>query len=161
MSIISVIVKPLAYVSLPVFALHTLAKASPAARYYVRLALYLSTLGVCSAWGVVCAMGLSLVGRRLDVFWVVARSFYALASRAIDIRLVLEGEEHLQTRPAVLVGNHQSMLDILYLGRYTSISRVPESAFDVLRATTSGYSRCTRPSLPRKSCSGLPSLVSL
>lgn len=118
MSLLAGIAKPLAYVSLPVFALHTLSKSSPIARYYVRLALYLSTLGVCSAWGVVCAVGMSLIGRRLDVFFVVARSFYALASRAVDIKLVVEGAEYLDTHPAVLVGNHQSMLDILYLGRY-------------------------------------------
>ncbi|KAF9809834.1 hypothetical protein IEO21_07234 [Rhodonia placenta] len=117
MSLLAGIAKPLAYVSLPVFALHTLSKSSPIARYYVRLALYLSTLGVCSAWGVVCAVGMSLIGRRLDVFFVVARSFYALASRAVDIKLVVEGAEYLDTHPAVLVGNHQSMLDILYLGR--------------------------------------------
>ncbi|KAH9844350.1 1-acylglycerol-3-phosphate O [Rhodofomes roseus] len=117
MSFLSTLVKPLAYVSLPVFALHTLSKSSPIARYYVRLALYLSTLGVCSAWGVVCAVGMSLVGRKLDVFFVVARTFYMIASRALDIRLVVEGEEHLATKPAVLIGNHQSMLDILYLGR--------------------------------------------
>ncbi|KAH9938083.1 1-acylglycerol-3-phosphate O [Fomitopsis serialis] len=109
--------RPLAYVSLPVFALHTLAKSSPIARYYVRLAVYLSTVGVCSAWGVVCAVGMSLIGRKLDVFFVVARTFYMIASRALDIRLVVEGEEHLETRPAVFIGNHQSMLDILYLGR--------------------------------------------
>ena len=60
---------------------------------------------------------MSIVGRKLDVFFVVARTFYMLASRAIDIRLVVEGEEHLETKPAVLIGNHQSMLDILYLGR--------------------------------------------
>ncbi|EPS98733.1 hypothetical protein FOMPIDRAFT_1024484 [Fomitopsis schrenkii] len=117
MSFLSGLVKPLAYVSLPVFALHTLSKSSPVARYYVRLAVYLSTLGVCSAWGVVCAVGMSIVGRKLDVFFVVARTFYMLASRALDIRLVVEGGEHLETKPAVLIGNHQSMLDILYLGR--------------------------------------------
>ncbi|EMD40536.1 hypothetical protein CERSUDRAFT_130477 [Gelatoporia subvermispora B] len=117
MSFLAWIVKPIAYISLPVFALHTLAKASPAARYYVRIGLFLGTLGLCSAWGVVCAVGLGLVGRRFDVFYVVARSFYYLCSRAVDIRIDLEGAEHLETRPAVLVGNHQSMLDILYLGR--------------------------------------------
>ncbi|OBZ70121.1 putative 1-acyl-sn-glycerol-3-phosphate acyltransferase [Grifola frondosa] len=117
MSVLATFVKPLAYVSLPLFALHTLAGANPVARYYVRIGLYLSTLGVCSLWGALCAVGMSLVGRRLDVFYIVARSFYYLASRAVDIRLVVEGEEHLETRPSVLVGNHQSMLDILYLGR--------------------------------------------
>ncbi|CDO73829.1 hypothetical protein BN946_scf185015.g158 [Trametes cinnabarina] len=117
MSILASIVKPLAYVSLPVFALHTLANANPVVRYYVRIGLFLSTLGVCSLWGVICSIGLGLVGRRFDTFYVVARSFYHLASRAVGIKLVVEGEEYLETRPAVLVGNHQSMLDILYLGR--------------------------------------------
>lgn len=116
-SLLSGIVKPLAYASIPVFVLHTLAQSSPIARYYVRLAVYISTLGVCSAWGMICAVGMSLIGRKLDVFFVVGRSFYALASRTIGIKLIVEGEEHLQTRPAVFVGNHQSMLDILYLGR--------------------------------------------
>ncbi|KAI6130281.1 hypothetical protein EDD16DRAFT_1689656 [Pisolithus croceorrhizus] len=49
--------------------------------------------------------------------FVVARTFYAIASYALDITVEVEGEEHLQTRPAVMVSNHQSMLDILCLGR--------------------------------------------
>ncbi|KAI0751090.1 1-acylglycerol-3-phosphate O [Daedaleopsis nitida] len=117
MSFLASIFKPLIYVSLPVFALKTFADSNPVARYYVRLGLYLSTLGVCSVWGVICSIGMGLTGRRFDVFYVVARSFYFLASRMIDIRLVVEGEEYLETRPSVLVGNHQSMVDILYLGR--------------------------------------------
>ncbi|KAI0776154.1 hypothetical protein BD413DRAFT_470142 [Trametes elegans] len=117
MSVLATLVKPLVYLSLPAFALHTLAKANPVARYYVRIGLYLSTLGVCSVWGVICSIGMGLVGRRFDVFYVVARSFYFLASRAVGIYLVVEGEEYLETRPSVLVGNHQSMIDILYLGR--------------------------------------------
>lgn len=72
---------------------------------------------VVSTWGVAVAVGMTLVGRRNDVNYVVARAFYALASYALDIKVVVEGEEHLQTRPAVMVSNHQSMLDILCLGR--------------------------------------------
>ncbi|KAH9948783.1 1-acylglycerol-3-phosphate O [Amylocystis lapponica] len=111
------LLKPVAYLSLPVVALHTLSKSSPITRYYVRLALYLSTISVCSVWGVVCAVTMSLVGHRLDVNYVIARSFYFLTSRMLGVRFVVEGEEHLETRPAVLVGNHQSMMDIIYLGR--------------------------------------------
>ncbi|PIL37422.1 hypothetical protein GSI_01116 [Ganoderma sinense ZZ0214-1] len=117
MSVLASIIKPLVYVSLPVFALKTFADSNPFARYYVRIGLYLSTLGVCSIWGVICSITMGIAGRRFDVFYVIARSFYFLASRVIGIRLIVEGEEHLDTRPAVLVGNHQSMLDILYLGR--------------------------------------------
>jgi lysophosphatidate acyltransferase len=118
MSFLSYLVKPLAYASLPVFILHTVSNASPLARYYVRLGLYLSALGICSAWGVVASIGMTIIGRRFDINWVIARSFYALAGSWLDIRFELEGEEHLSTRPAILMGNHQSMVDILYLGRY-------------------------------------------
>ncbi|KAL4247117.1 1-acyl-sn-glycerol-3-phosphate acyltransferase [Abortiporus biennis] len=117
MSIFGYVVKPLAYVSVPVFLLHKFADVSPFARYYIRLTLYLSTLGLCSVWGAMCAVGMSLVGQRFNAHWVTARSFYYLASRAVDINVEIEGEEYLETRPAVLVANHQSMVDILVLGR--------------------------------------------
>jgi len=56
------------------------------------------------------------MGRRYDVNYVVARTFYAIFSRLAGLRIVVEGEEHLQTRPCVFIGNHQSMVDILCLG---------------------------------------------
>lgn len=125
MSLLSYVVKPLAYVSLPVFLLHAASSASPLARYYVRLGLYLSAMGVCSVWGVIASVGMTLAGRRFDINWVVARSFYRLTSRLLGIYITVEGEEHLSVKPAVLVGNHQSMLDILYIGRYAPTLRSP------------------------------------
>ncbi|KAI0346911.1 1-acylglycerol-3-phosphate O [Trametopsis cervina] len=110
------LIKSLAYISLPVFALHTLSNASPVARYYVRVSLYLSSVGVASIWGVIVAVGLNLIGERFNVNWVVARTFYQVAGPLLGIKLVIEGEEHLVTSPAVYVGNHQSMLDLLYVG---------------------------------------------
>ncbi|THH18212.1 hypothetical protein EW146_g2729, partial [Bondarzewia mesenterica] len=117
MSVLSLIVKPIAYLGLPVYLLHKLSASSPVAQYYVRLSLYLSTLGLVSAWGAVASVAMGIAGRRFNVNYVVARTFYALASRIMNIKIQVEGAEHLETRPAVLVGNHQSMLDILYLGR--------------------------------------------
>ncbi|KAH7887506.1 hypothetical protein F5I97DRAFT_838515 [Phlebopus sp. FC_14] len=117
MSFLALVVKPLAYISLPVFLFRTVASTSPVGRYYWRLSVFLGSLVVVSTWGVVIAVGMTLVGRRHDVNYVVARTFYAVASRALDLRVEVEGEEHLQTRPVVMVGNHQSMLDILYLAR--------------------------------------------
>lgn len=116
MSIFSLI-KPLAYLSLPVFVLHTLSQSSPIVRYYVRLSLYLSSLGICSAWGAFISIPMSIVGRRFDINWVVARTFYLIGGKASGIDIVVEGEEYLDTCPAIFVGNHQSMLDILYIGR--------------------------------------------
>ena len=117
MSILGYIIKPLAYFGLPAYALHKLSQSNPVAKYYVRLTLYVSTLGLCSVWGVIVSVAMSLVGQRYNVNWVIARSFYNLAGRILNVKFVVEGEEHLETRPSVLVGNHQSMFDILYLGR--------------------------------------------
>ncbi|KAG2156340.1 hypothetical protein DEU56DRAFT_766599 [Suillus clintonianus] len=117
MSLLALFIKPLAYFSVPVILLRTIASTSPVGRYYAQLTIYLGTLAVVSTWGVFVAVGMTLIGRRHDVNYVVARSFYAVASRVLDIQVEVEGEEHLQTCPMVMVGNHQSMLDILYLGR--------------------------------------------
>lgn len=117
MCTLACIVKPLAYISLPLVVFRSIASNSPTGRYYWRLTVFLGSLVVASTWGVVVAVGMTLVGRRNDVNYVVARTFYAVASYALDITVELHGEEHLETRPAIIVGNHQSMLDILYLGR--------------------------------------------
>jgi lysophosphatidate acyltransferase len=117
MSLLALIVKPLAYISLPVLVFRSIANMSPTGRYFWKLGVFLGSLVVVSTWGIVIAVGMTLVGRRHDVNYVVARTFYAVASRALDVKVEIEGEEHLQTRPTVMVSNHQSMLDILCLAR--------------------------------------------
>jgi len=117
MSLLAFVVKPLAYVSLPVLLFRSIANTSPTGRYYWRVSIFLGSLAVVSVWGIVVAVGMTLVGRRHDVNYVVARTFYNLVSHALELKVEVEGEEYLQTRPAVMVGNHQSMLDVLYLAR--------------------------------------------
>lgn len=101
------------------FVLLTLASArSQKARYYLNSFLYMLSLSVCSSLGVVYAICLSLIpGKRFNTNYLVARSFYAMAGTLIGYKISLEGAEHLQNRPSIMLGNHQSMLDILYLGR--------------------------------------------
>jgi lysophosphatidate acyltransferase len=119
MNLIGSLMKPAAYIGVPLYALHKASEVSPITRYYVRLGLYVSTLGLVSAWGVVVAIGMRLAGHQLDVNYVVARSFHLIAGRVLGITFEVEGEEHVEKAgAAVLVGNHQSMLDVLYLGRY-------------------------------------------
>ncbi|KAG9120601.1 1-acylglycerol-3-phosphate O-acyltransferase [Ceratobasidium sp. 392] len=60
---------------------------------------------------------MTVIGQRFDINWVVARSFYIAAGRIMGIDFKVEGEEHMDTPSAIFIGNHQSMLDILYLGR--------------------------------------------
>ncbi|WFD20713.1 1-acylglycerol-3-phosphate O-acyltransferase [Malassezia caprae] len=101
------------------FLLLTLASArSQKARFYLNSLLYMLSMGVCSSLGVVYAICLSLVpGKRFNTNYLVARSFYAIAGTLIGYNITVEGAEHLQNRPSIMLGNHQSVLDILYLGR--------------------------------------------
>lgn len=109
--------KPLAYISVPVLVVRSIVTTSPKGRYYVRLGVYLGLMGAIATWGFFVAAGMYTVGQQYDVNWVIARAFYAIGSRALDVEIEIEGEEHLQTKPAVLMINHQSMFDILFVGR--------------------------------------------
>ena len=111
------LMKPLAYLSLPVVLLRSIAANSPTGRYYVRQGIYVSTLMTIAACSFVVAAGMSVVGQRFDVNFVVARAFYAVTSRTLDLEIEVEGEENLDQRPAVLMMNHQTMLDVLVVGR--------------------------------------------
>jgi lysophosphatidate acyltransferase len=83
----------------------------------MRVGMYAGTLAFVGTVGFIGSIGMSLAGQKYNVNWFVARTFYATASRVMGLEVQVEGEEHLVTRPAVFVGNHQSMVDILILGR--------------------------------------------
>ncbi|KAF8335041.1 uncharacterized protein EI90DRAFT_3049260 [Cantharellus anzutake] len=107
----------LAYLSLPVYLLRLAADRNPLTQYYFRLVLYVSTLSVCSICGAIISIIMTLIGRRYDINYVTARMFYNVASVVMGIKCTVEGEEHLAKGPYVMMGNHQSMLDIIVLGR--------------------------------------------
>jgi len=90
----------------------------PRLRFYVRLSSFLAGLLTTAAWGVFTSLFMGIIGRRSDAFWVVARSFYNLVGPVVGVRFTISGAEHLDksAHPAVIVGNHQSIFDILYLG---------------------------------------------
>jgi lysophosphatidate acyltransferase len=81
------------------------------------MAVYVGALFTVGSCSILIAAGMSLIGRSTDVNSIVARIFYALAGRALDIKVEVEGENHLNMRPAVFMVNHQSILDVLVIGR--------------------------------------------
>ena len=119
MSFLVSLLRPLAYISLPLFLLRSVSASSPLGRYYVRAAMYMSVMMSVATCSTAIAAGMVLLGRRYDTNFVVARVFYAICKRVMNIRVeVVEGEEYLSTRsPAVYMMNHQSMLDLLIIGR--------------------------------------------
>ncbi|TXT13406.1 hypothetical protein VHUM_00773 [Vanrija humicola] len=86
--------------------------------YYVLLVF---TGFVATFESIICA----LLGQRSNTNYYVARTFWHLAGPIIGWNFEVEGEEHLlaladkppKERSAVLIGNHQHVIDILYLGR--------------------------------------------
>jgi lysophosphatidate acyltransferase len=124
------LLRPLAYFTVP-FGLLASASTSqdipPVVRYYLRAGLYLVTMGMVALSSALVAVPLNIAGQRFNVNWVVARTFYTVASRVMNITVEIEGEEYLEERPAILVCNHQSMVDILFVGKqvYNKPSIIP------------------------------------
>lgn len=87
------------------------------AKYWAKTALALTVLSGCAIYGVLCSVVLSLIGKRHLAQWSTARVFYWCFSKALGIRIRLINGERLENLPAIIVGNHQSTLDILILGR--------------------------------------------
>ena len=64
-----------------------------------------------------------LIGKRFNVNYTVARTFHEIVKRVIDVKFEVEGAEIIDaSRPAVLVCNHQSMLDVEMLGAYVYLT---------------------------------------
>lgn len=84
---------------------------------------YVIGLAIGSITGVLAGLIVPIVrpSWRKNIQWLVARTFYNLVGPVIGWEFVVEGEESLEPcyrgQSHVLVGNHQSMIDILYLGR--------------------------------------------
>lgn len=95
-----------------------LSPRSQRARMYLNALLYIASMGACSFFGVAISPFMALTKNALNINWAVARAFHLLAGNLIGLKFKVEGEEKFdQARPAVLVGNHQTGVDILYLGR--------------------------------------------
>jgi lysophosphatidate acyltransferase len=109
------ILRPLAYLSLPYFALRWVSSQSPTARYYLKTILYLSGLGVSSTCGIFLSIWAIIMGRRYDINYYNGRLFAKCMGLLLGITYEVEGAEHFETRPSVIVGNHQTMLDVLYI----------------------------------------------
>lgn len=86
-------------------------------KFYLKSVVFGSLIILCALYGVVASILLRLVGKEEYAQYTVARAFYYSLSRILGIHIILKNEELLHQKPAVVVSNHQSALDILVLGR--------------------------------------------
>ncbi|KAL9074728.1 MAG: hypothetical protein Q9161_002097 [Pseudevernia consocians] len=89
----------------------------PTASFYARLLASYGCLVLCATYGVFASLALRLIGQHRISQWTVARSFHYTMALFTGIHFeIVSGRQHLSTRPCVLIGNHQSELDVLLLG---------------------------------------------
>ena len=90
---------------------------SQMASFYARLLVSYACLLVCATYGLIASLFLRLIGRHRISQWATARAFKYTMALTTGVRFeIIQGKQHLSTRPAVFVGNHQTALDVLLLG---------------------------------------------
>lgn len=93
----SSIFKPLAYIATAAFSLlGVMSSRSQKARYYFNLSLYVGSLATCSILGVIYSLTMSLIGQRLNINYITARTFYNICHPLIGVRFEVEGEHYLE-----------------------------------------------------------------
>ncbi|PGH13395.1 hypothetical protein AJ79_03674 [Helicocarpus griseus UAMH5409] len=89
----------------------------PRAGFFARCLASYACLLACASYGVVASIALRLCGYAGLSQWTVARSFkWAMKLTTGASFEIISGAEHLTTRPAVFISNHQTELDVLLLG---------------------------------------------
>ncbi|KAL4925018.1 1-acylglycerol-3-phosphate O-acyltransferase SLC1 [Aspergillus undulatus] len=98
-------------------SLFLLGQKVPRASFFARCLASYGSLLICAIYGVLASIVLRLVGYGRISQWATARSFKWVMRFTTGVRFdIVEGKEYLSTRPAVIIGNHQSELDVLMLG---------------------------------------------
>ncbi|KAJ2510872.1 1-acylglycerol-3-phosphate O-acyltransferase [Coemansia sp. RSA 1939] len=86
--------------------------------YARRLLHYTLCATVASTAGILASPFLWAVKQQASGNWVVARTFYYTTRVLLGITVEIEDEELLtKCHPCVMVGNHQTMFDLVMLGR--------------------------------------------
>lgn len=117
MSVLSYVASGISSFVVMTASLFALGQKVPRAAFVARCLAAYGSLLLCACYGVVASIFLRLAGYGRVSQWATARSFKWVMRYTTGVRFdVIEGAEHLSTRPAVFIGNHQSELDVLMLG---------------------------------------------
>lgn len=109
-------VRPLA-TAIIIAALYTGSRVNNTIQFGVRAFISIIFLLIFSAYGSLIAIIFSIIGKRGLINFVTARTYGYFASTAVGISFKVQGEEYLNTRPAIFICNHQAAVDLLVLGR--------------------------------------------
>ncbi|KAL3229583.1 1-acyl-sn-glycerol-3-phosphate acyltransferase [Nakaseomyces bracarensis] len=85
--------------------------------YYTRATSWILLLLLSAAYGTIASVVLTLVGKQHLAQWSTARFHYFVMSKFLGVKVKVINEHILENKPFIAVSNHQSTLDILFLGR--------------------------------------------
>lgn len=104
--------------ALVAFLLGLSAMGIPRASFFARIIASYICLVICAVYGILASLVLRPLGRHRIVQYLTARSFKLTMYLFAGVRFeIVSGKEYLKAqRPCVIVGNHQSELDVLLLG---------------------------------------------
>ncbi|KAL9079430.1 MAG: hypothetical protein Q9157_001684 [Trypethelium eluteriae] len=114
---------------LVVVALYALSAQSPICGFYARSLASWAALLICACYGVISSVALRISGYGGLSQWTTARAFKWTMRLFTGVEFVIQGEEHLKTRPAVFIGNHQtvtakqSLKWVPFLGWFMALSK--------------------------------------
>jgi lysophosphatidate acyltransferase len=117
MSICSYILSGISSFVVVTVSLFAIGQKAPRVAFVARCLASYGSLIICATYGVLASIVLRLVGYGRISQWATARSFKWVMALTTGVHFdIVEGEEHLTTRPAVFISNHQTELDVLMLG---------------------------------------------
>ncbi|KAL2872622.1 1-acylglycerol-3-phosphate O-acyltransferase SLC1 [Aspergillus lucknowensis] len=117
MSLLSYVTTGISSFIVITISLFAIGQKVPRLAFVARCLAAYGSLTLCAIYGVVASIILRLVGYGRVSQWATARSFKWVMRLTTGVWFdIVEGQEHLSTRPAVFIGNHQSELDVLMLG---------------------------------------------
>ncbi|PVU89444.1 hypothetical protein BB560_006295, partial [Smittium megazygosporum] len=77
---------------------------------------YMICLLIAASISICVSPVLFVLDRRADVNFVTARLFYLFSRVLLGYTVEIENSEYLNKQPCVFIGNHQSALDLVWLG---------------------------------------------
>lgn len=95
----------------------TMAPFLKSLKFYFKSFVFGTLIVGCALYGVIASVFLRIIGKPEYAQYTVARSFYYSFSTLLGIKIKVKNEHYLKEKPAVVISNHQSALDILILGR--------------------------------------------
>ncbi|PVU96476.1 hypothetical protein BB561_001150 [Smittium simulii] len=97
-------------------SLKVLGKLGNKAKFICQAINYSLCIIIAASSAIITSPYFFFIGKRASLNWFTGRVFYNVSSLLLEYSVEIEGMEHLDKQPYVFIGNHQSMLDLVWLG---------------------------------------------